>query len=323
MKGVSIVLCTYNGSVRLPETLAHIIALYANFPWEVIIIDNNSLDRSSSVAKEILSKTELNYRVIIEKEQGLSFARWTGIRESNFDLILFCDDDNHLDPNFLTIGFDVFQRNPVIGVLGSLGLKKLASEEPKWFDQFAHSYGIGTLGKKNGPQHKGSYHYGAACFFRKSALRKLHEIGFQSILSDRKRSSLSSGGDVELCYAVQLLGYELWFDERLLFHHFIESHRLSWKYYLKLKKGIAKSFPLLESYRIDDFGTVEEFKKHLKKEKIIIFKGILKSGLLSISRGDLESKANILTSRAKFQVYSLNYRSTISAFIRNKKLFGA
>jgi len=65
-------------------------------------------------------------------------------------------------------------------------------------------------------------------FSENQPYRKLHEIGFtKRYCLNRKRSSLSSGGDVEvLCYAVQCEGSETCGLMIVCIHHFIESHRL-------------------------------------------------------------------------------------------------
>lgn len=321
LNGISIVVCTYNGGTRLKETLEHLVKLRSDFTWEVLVVDNNSTDESTDVAYQILSNSLVSFRIISESNSGLSFARWRGVTESRYDLILFCDDDNHLQEDFLTIGYEVFSKNPNCGILGSKGVKKITGKEPEWFERFSHSYAVGTLGKKNGPQPKGSYHYGAACFFRKSVLEELVNIGFQSILRDRSGTSLSSGGDVELCMAVQLLGFELWFDDRLEFHHYIEPHRLQWSYYLKLKIGIASSFPLLESYRIEEFVDFREFENFLKREFHFTWKGVLKSGLFLLLKKDKLHEVNFLTSSTKFKAYFKNRKAAIESFERNKRIF--
>jgi len=48
---------------------------------------------------------------------------------------------------------------------------------------------------------------------------------------------LSSGGDSELCLVILFLGYELYYDERLRFTHFIPKERLSWSYCVKMLAG--------------------------------------------------------------------------------------
>ena len=323
MNGISIVVCTFNGESRLKETLESIIKLKAEFPWEVLVIDNNSRDKSSEISNLILSSYSVDFRIISEPKPGLTFARWRGVAESKYDIILFCDDDNHLQEDFLIVGYEIFSKNPNCGILGSKGKKNILVKDPDWFERFSHSYAVGSLGKEDGAQPKGSYHYGASCFFKKVALEKLYELGFRSVLSDRTGSVLSSGGDVELCLAVQLLGFELWFDSRLVFDHFIEPHRLKWSYYLKLKEGIASSFPLLESYRIDEFSRIKAFKFHIKREFWLACKGIVKSGLLYFYSKDKIHQVNFLTSKTKIISYFKNKKKTIEAFERNRRIFSA
>ncbi|MBK6904811.1 MAG: glycosyltransferase [Saprospirales bacterium] len=50
--GVSVVVCCYNSSARLPATLEHLAhqSLPAGLPVEVIVVDNNSKDRTAETA---------------------------------------------------------------------------------------------------------------------------------------------------------------------------------------------------------------------------------------------------------------------------------
>ncbi|TXE02406.1 glycosyltransferase [Algoriphagus aquimarinus] len=319
--GISIVICTYNGESRIDLCLDHIRDSEFSGDFEVIVVDNASKDQTALKANSIIKKSGLDGRVVSENNPGLSSARWRGVMEAKFEFILFCDDDNWISTDFLKIGYDILKSHQSIGSLGSQGVPFFQGIKPDWFDDFSHSYAVGSLGKSNGPQPKGSYHYGACCFFRKSALEELVNIGFQSILTDRSGTSLSSGGDVELCLAVQLLGFELWFDDRLVFHHCIEPHRLKWSYYLKLKQGIASSFPLLDSYRIEEFSNFGEFGNFLKREFLLTSKGVLKSGLFSLFKKDKLHEVNFLTSSTKFKAYFKNRKATLKSFEINKRIF--
>jgi len=51
--GVSVIICCYNSVKRLPVTLAHLKSqvVFGQIPWEVIVIDNASTDRTAEVAK--------------------------------------------------------------------------------------------------------------------------------------------------------------------------------------------------------------------------------------------------------------------------------
>lgn len=323
--GVSVVICTYNGKNRLKKTIDHLNIQEVDVEFEILIVDNASTDGTSEWINLYLKNSPAvdKVKLIRESEPGLNHARFSGIKAARFDFILFCDDDNWLDANFLAIGEKYFSENPKVGILGSLGSPVFEIEKPDWFVDFSHTYAVGSLGKKPGRQPFGSYHYGAACFFRKEALDKLLNLGFKSFLSDRKGKGLSSGGDVELCLAVQLLGYELHYDCRLTFKHFIEAHRLDWNYYLKLKQGISSSFPILESYKFDQFSDLGRFKKHLWQIYFMVFKGVLKTAYVGFFTDNKESQVARTTTKAKFFSFLKNYNKTLEAFRTNQRLFNA
>lgn len=323
--GVSVIICTYNGRNRLKKTIDHLLNQITEFDFEVILVDNASKDDTVQWVVSYIQKfpNVTDFKIIEESMPGLNHARIAGFRASSFDFILFCDDDNWLAPDFLTMGVNYLNENPKAGVLGSLGIPVFEIEKPEWFSDFSHSYAVGSLGKKSGLQPVGSFHYGAACFFRRRAIEKLEEKGFESFLSDRKGNGLNSGGDVELCVAVQMLGYELHFEERLTFKHFIEGHRLNWKYYLKLKEGISSSFPILESYKIHQFSDLNSFKKHLWKNYFIILKGVVKSNLLGLFSSERLNKVNRVTTKTKLFSFIKNYNKTLEAFRANQNFFNA
>jgi hypothetical protein len=108
----------------------------------------------------------------------------------------------------------------------------------------------------NGPQEKKSGKvarkavYGAGCILRKSGYEAILQAGFQPLLSDRKGAMLSSGGDYEICYAFVLAGYDIWYDDRLRFKHFMTANRQTWEYYVRFFKQRAQSFEVLIPYSI-------------------------------------------------------------------------
>ncbi|PWA04861.1 glycosyltransferase [Flavobacterium psychrotolerans] len=320
--GISIVICTYNGSKRLPETLSCICNLMFLSPYELILVDNASKDDTIQVVKNNLQGSDLDWRIVNESNPGLSNARWKGVFEAKYDIVLFCDDDNYLASDYLEIGFKYFNENPKIGVLGGLGSPVFEADKPDWFENFSHSYAVGTLGKTNGVQNGLSYHYGAACFFLKGALLQLPGIGFKSALSDRKGDSLSSGGDVELCYVVQLLGYDLYYTDNLHFKHFIEKHRLDRAYYLRLKAGISASFPLLTAYEINNFKNRTQYKKYLFK---LFFRCVQLYFYVSCKKVLFSKNENldisIVVNKSKIKAFLKNYNRSVKHFSYVKSIF--
>lgn len=252
--GVSVVICCYNSAARLPETLRHMAAqrVPAHVPWEVIVVNNASKDDTAAVARQAWAAGggTAPFRVVDEPTPGLSHARERGFDTARYDFVLFCDDDNWLNDDYVAIGYDVLRANPQIGALGGHGEAVCEVPPPHWFDN------IGFMVFAMSPQavHSGEVHdsrgmvYGAGAFIRKSYYTHLKDNGFQSRLTDRKGKEISSGGDDELCYALRLAGYKIWYDERLYFRHFIPKERLEWDYVKRFFQGSAKATTVLEPF---------------------------------------------------------------------------
>lgn len=255
-KGVSIVICCYNSSKLLPETIRHIslLKIPAGISCEIIVVDNNSNDNTSETAEELLKKYisgNVTYKILFQPVQGLSAARKMGFENSAYEYIIFCDDDNWLNTDYLEILINTMRKSEKIGAVG--GESTAVSDElfPKWFQEFSQSYSAGKQSESDGIiAGFQSALWGAGMVVRKSALNELYSKGFRSILSDRKKNVLSSGGDIELCYALRLAGWEIWYESSLKIRHFIPEHRLKWEYLRKLSRGFGAQKVNLDPYLI-------------------------------------------------------------------------
>jgi glycosyltransferase involved in cell wall biosynthesis len=250
--GVTVVICTHNGAALLPETLRHLAQqkVRPEIGWEVIVVNNASTDSTAEVvAREWKKhKASVPFYLLYQPEPGLTFAREMALNQARYEFVLFCDDDNWLNDQYINLAYDIMVNNPAIGVLGGYGELVFECTPPFW-----------SLAEKliaNGPQAntsgkvKENVVYGAGCILRRAAFNKLIRAGFTSLLTDRKGASLSSGGDYELCFAIALAGYEIWYDDRLRFKHFTPARRLTWDYHLRYLTESTQSFEALIPYRI-------------------------------------------------------------------------
>lgn len=99
---LSVIICTYNRADLLRDTLSDLCEQLPNAPFatELIVVDNNCPDHTAQVVREAAARATFPLRYTLEKRQGLSVARNTGIRMAQGDLILFTDDDVRLDKNW-------------------------------------------------------------------------------------------------------------------------------------------------------------------------------------------------------------------------------
>lgn len=243
-KGISIILCCYNSSRLLPETL-HALAglkLPDGHPVELLIIDNASTDATGEVAFAKWKNLGVPYPMHLHREgkPGLIFARKKGLKESRFPYILFADDDNRPDQNYLVEMVSVFENYPKAAVIGGINEAVCEGDKPVWFHKFEHSYAVGRPAESFGePPEIGLF--GAGLCMRRKAYDQLIDLGFESRLVGRTGKSLSSGEDYELCKAFKIAGWDVLFSPNLKLKHYITSPRLSWEYLRKLNRGISRS----------------------------------------------------------------------------------
>lgn len=323
MIGCSVVLCTYNGAKKINSTLEFLKNQKVSFPWELLIIDNNSSDNTKNLASASLQNSSIDFQIVKCPIPGKMNAFWKGIEMAKYDFVLDCDDDNHLFDNYIETGLSYLIENSDVGVLGGEGIPK-AENFPEWFQTYKKSYAVGPQGISGQKISGQSFLYGAGCFYKKSILMNLLKNKFDFLLTCRIGEKLSSGGDVELCYLISLSGYKIVFIEDLKFYHELLSNRLNWDYYLKLKEGIASSFPLLLSYEALFSGIKEEkeFKGYLRKKFILALKGyVLTSARSLVNPKSRINQVQMIETKTKVLSYFRNRNKTKEAFKSLRKIF--
>ena len=87
--------------------------------YELIVVDDGSNDGSIDVAKSVLKKTSVDYKLISQSNAGVSTARNNGVVASNGDYICFLDADDWWDPNFLEKMAWLIREYPGAGIYGT------------------------------------------------------------------------------------------------------------------------------------------------------------------------------------------------------------
>lgn len=328
-KGISIVICTYNGKSRIASALDSIGQQKTSFPVELLIVDNASTDGTAEFCSDYLKLNfeGFDWKVISESQPGLLHARIAGMKVSKYDWVLFCDDDNVLFPDFLTNAFEILEKDSSIGVLGSLGVPEIKGEKPDWFDQYAHSFAIGSQ-LQNVPSSNQLIHvYGACSIFKKKPILALLAKGFSPVMVDRKNEVLLSGGDVEWCWLMQLSGFKIEYSSELKFCHQIPQSRLTWEYYLRLKEGISNGAGLLYSYQYffqfpDHSGWQFQmsYLKQLVKARLVFFKNYIMLG----SKPKLPAqKLALAILKSQMNSFSVNRQDSYNHFLQLKNHFAS
>jgi glycosyltransferase involved in cell wall biosynthesis len=248
--GISIIICCYNSADRLLPTFEHLAQLErpAETEVEVLVVDNASTDDTANFSRQLWQDlgSPFPLSVFYEGNAGLSYARRCGIRNAKYELAVFCDDDNWLVPDYLVKAKAIMESSPEVGVACGQIKPVFEMPPPNWFLSVQQALALGQLQAYSGYIEPPTVPWGAGMVMRADLLKKAYELGFNSLLSDRKGKELSSGGDTEICYLLRLAGYRWWYDASLKLEHYITKGRLDWTYIKKLYRGFGSAIYKIE-----------------------------------------------------------------------------
>lgn len=269
MTSVSIVICCHNSAKRLPSTLAHLAAQKDcdGIPWEVIVVDNASKDDTAKVALSCWPKSApAPLKVVHEPRLGLAFARERGFSESRYEVVSFIDDDNWVYPDWVKVVSEVMEKHPEVGACGGFSEAVCEVQPPWWFERFKGSYAIGAQGPDMGGDITWTrgFLWGAGLTIRKAAWQELVRRGFRPFLTGRKGRALTAGEDSEICFALRLAGWRLWYEPGLRLAHFLPAHRLQWRYLRRLHRGFGASTVGHDAYHLALKSEPKEFREKMR-----------------------------------------------------------
>ncbi|HMH22007.1 MAG TPA: glycosyltransferase [Puia sp.] len=250
MQGVTVIICCYNSAARIKDTLSALAIqrFHSDVAWEIVLVDNASGDHTAAQSRRIWDSfdTGIRLRIVHESLPGQMNARRKGIAEARYSILLFCDDDNWLSPEYVQGVVDVLTADPDIAACGGRGIPVFETAKPAWFDEFAEAFATGSqeLNRENG---RIISLYGAGLAIRKHALDEVLRSGTM-LTGGRTGKSLGSADDIELTYSLVLKGYRLVYVPGLTFRHYLPKERLTRAYLTGLFSSFGKDGPIRNLY---------------------------------------------------------------------------
>lgn len=144
---LSIIVCTYNRDRFLEKTLQLLdpdqSSLVGKGAYEVVLIDNNSTDRTADICKAFAVQVEgrLSFRYVLETKQGLSNARNRGIEESKGEWLVFLDDDAFIQLDYIVNLQKHIEAHPeMVAFGGKIDPLYESGVEPSWMSKWSYSW---------------------------------------------------------------------------------------------------------------------------------------------------------------------------------------
>ena len=250
----SVILCTHNPRLDyLQRTLAGLERqTLPREQWELLVIDNAS-------QPPLEGRVDLSFhpqaRIVREERLGLTAARLCGIRESAAGVIVFLDDDNVLEPDYLAHAAEIGGQWPLLGTWGGQILPEFEVTPPEWVRPYLPALAIREIERdlwSNVPHETRAVPYGAGmCVRRAVAVAYMAALASdpQRQTLDRCGTSLVSGGDTDLAFTACDAGLGNGVFQRLRLAHLIPKERLEESYLLRLIEALSYSQVVLDSFR--------------------------------------------------------------------------
>jgi glucosyl-dolichyl phosphate glucuronosyltransferase len=223
---VTVAIPTYNRAEFLRQTLERIAR--QNFPhdqFEVLVIDNNSRDRTRDVVAAFADARPAP-RYVLETQQGLDHGRNRAIVEARGEIIVFGDDDILMEPTWLAELVAPFARDDShrIGAVGGEVVPVFPDGLPPWVEEWHAPL---AFRKEAGPLPPRDMPMGANLAFPRWVFEK---YGHFSTALDRKGGSLFSGGETEMLRRLRAAGLEVWFAPAAKVLHQMPASRTTFRY---------------------------------------------------------------------------------------------
>lgn len=248
---ISIIICTRNSAKTIRLVLDSIV-LQAKIKAieEVIIVDYLSSDDTLKIINDSIRSFPIIKFVLLNcLAPGKAPALIMGLNYTNADAAVIVDDDNILDPYFVTNILPILTE-PNIGLIGTNGIADNNLILPDWFNDFSGCYAVGCVPDKPFV----TWVWGAGCVITMKAWEALKIRGYSFILNPAREDNsvpISIGGeDVELALAIRLIGFELRVCSSAKYIHAFPQSRLTTNYLIKNARGVSRSTAVHTIYRI-------------------------------------------------------------------------
>ena len=229
----TVALCTHNHSDRLERTLAEFAKIREpKSDWEFLVIDNASRDATPELLARHVWPAGWVVRVVREAQLGIANARNRAIAEARGEYIIFLDDDESADPDWLLAYERLVQEHAPDAFGGRIDVL-FEDARPPWLSNEL----LGFLGKLDWgekvkllndlstPLYTGNFG------FRSSIIE---QIGLFDASLGRRGKENNGGEDVDFYRRIIRAGLKVWWMPDAVIFHRIQAEKLSRGYFRDL-----------------------------------------------------------------------------------------
>ena len=199
-------------------------------PWDVLVVDNNSNDRTREVVEGFCRRFSDRFSYVFEPRQGKSYALNTGVELAIGDVIAFTDDDVEIDAHWLQKLTAPLICREWAGVGGRI-LPAKEFTPPHWLDP-NENHALAPLALFDQGGVAGELReapFGANMAFRREMFQKHGQ--FRTDLGPQPGSEIRNE-DTEFGLRLLSAGERFWYEPSAVVFHEMPAVRISQHYFL-------------------------------------------------------------------------------------------
>ena len=244
----SICIATY----KRPELLKKLLEGLSNqvipedIEVEIIVVDNDSSGSAKNIVEQVVSALSMKIKYFIQPEKNISLTRNLAVENSNGELILFIDDDEIADKNWVKCLIQCVQKYNADGAFGTVK-SYFDNDIPKWlrksFIYNRKSFKSGTVA---------NYTRTGNCIVKSSILRKISgpfDPGY----------GISGGGDTNLFGKLKKRGAKFVNCNEAITYEYVPRERTTIKWQIKRALRIGNNY----TRRSIELANEKRFQKRL------------------------------------------------------------
>lgn len=249
---VSVIICTKDPRADLLARALEAIdgQTLAKDRFEVIVVDNGSTPPLD--ATNLRGSAAMPLTVLRELRPGLGHARCAGIAVSRGEVLVFVDDDNFLDPDYLEQSIGIAHVSPRVGLFGGISRAELEVPWPRWKQPVLPHLGVRNYGEQPITAFADEWGewepIGAGMVARREVAEKFVQM-FQTLPDahqlGRSGKALLSGEDTLFARAAHRCGFSCSYQPALRLTHYLKQSRMRIGYLTRLMAGHGRSYVLL------------------------------------------------------------------------------
>jgi glycosyltransferase involved in cell wall biosynthesis len=224
---VTVGVCVKNSERTIGECLKSVVnSDYDKLKLEIIVVDGNSADKTVSIARDVLEKSGIAFKILSDRGKGLGYARQMVVDNAKGEYICWVDADSIVLPDLIKNGVRSLQNETTVGVVIPL---ILFFEEGVIARLQGYAWLLPTLN--------------AAVKNKTPNLAMNGAITPTKVLVDVggfNTSIKGAGEDMELFDRMKIKGYRIAISPKAQIYHFVER---SWKGLFRQVSWWAKGWP--------------------------------------------------------------------------------